>query len=303
MPDLDIPICEPADLAPRAPRSGLPANAIDTHFHVFGPRPDYPFASGRSYTAPDASLADYEHLARKIGFSRAVVVQPSVYGTDNRRTLDVLREARIPMRAVIVADETLPEREWLALHKLGVRGVRINLVFKAGNGLATARALASRIRELGWHLQFLVDVSTIADLADWVRALRVPAVFDHFGHVPTARGLADPGFQALLDLVREGSAWVKLSGAYRITGIPRPPYDDVRPFAEALLAANPERVLWATDWPHPAISVPMPNDGDLVDMALDWTTDPGLRRKLFVTNAERLYGFDTAISRAEEDAC
>jgi predicted TIM-barrel fold metal-dependent hydrolase len=106
-----------------------------------------------------------------------------------------------------------------------------------------------------------------------------------------------------LDLVREGSAWVKLSGAYRITGIPRPPYDDVRPFAEALLAANPERVLWATDWPHPAISVPMPNDGDLVDMALGWTTDPDLRRKLFVTNAEQLYGFDTAISRAEDDAC
>lgn len=303
MPDLSIPICEPADPAPRAPRTPLPVNTVDAHFHVFGPEPDYPFASDRSYTAPDASLFDYARLARKLGFSRAVVVQPSVYGTDNSRTLAALREARMPMRAIVVVDETLPEREWHALDELGVRGVRINLVFKAGKGLDTACALAGRIRELGWHLQFLADVSTMPDLANWIKKLRVPAVFDHFGHVPAARTTADAGFQALLQLVQEGHAWVKLSGAYRVTGTARPPYDDVSPFAGALLAANPERVLWATDWPHPAIAVPMPNDGDLTDMALGWTTDPDLRRKLFVTNAEQLYGFDTATSRIEEITC
>jgi predicted TIM-barrel fold metal-dependent hydrolase len=180
------------------------------------------------------------------------------------------------------------------MHELGVRGVRINLVFKAGRGFDTARAIAGRIRELGWHLQFLVDVSTIPNLAERIRALHVPAVFDHFGHMQAAMGVENAGFQALRELVREGYAWVKLSGAYRITGETAPPYADVRPFAEALIEANADRVLWATDWPHPSIPVPMPNDGDLADMALDWTSDPNLRRKLFSTNAESLYGFDPA---------
>ncbi len=289
---MTIPLCEPADPAPRAPKSPLPANAVDTHFHVFGPERDYPFAPGRSYSAPPAGLDDYERLAHRIGFTRAVVVQPSVYGTDNSRTLAALREARMPTRGVVVVDETLPDREWLDLHELGVRGVRINLVFKAGKGFATAAALADRVRDLGWHFQFLVDVSEVAGLAARVEALRAPAVFDHFGHVSTRKGIADAGFQSLLGLVREGIAWVKLSGAYRITGERHAPYADVRPFADALIGANADRVLWATDWPHPSIPVPMPNDGDLADMALAWTGDPEIRRKLFVANAERLYGFD-----------
>ena len=288
---MGIPLCEPADPALRAPATPLPAHAIDTHFHVFGPERDYPFAPGRSYSAPPASLDDYALLARRIGFSRAVAVQPSVYGTDNRCTLAALRDSPMPMRGIVVIDETLPDREWLDLHELGVRGVRINLVFKAGKGFASAAALAGRVRDLGWHFQFLVDVSEMVDLRNRIEALRVPAVFDHFGHVSARKGIGNAGFQDLLDLVRDGTAWVKLSGAYRITGERRAPYDDVRPFAEALIDASPDRVLWATDWPHPSIPVPMPNDGDLTDLLLRWLPDEAQRRRVLVDNPARLYGF------------
>ncbi|CAN5424303.1 amidohydrolase [soil metagenome] len=287
-----IPACAPADLSPRPPRSALPAHAVDTHFHIFGPATEYPYAAGRSYTPPDASLAQYEHLARRIGFTRAVVVHPSVYGTDTKRTLAILRETRMPMRGVVVIDETVSEHELLRMHNLGVRGARINLLFKAGVGFATARLLADRIRDLGWHLQFLVDVSEIDTLAIEIEALRLPAVFDHFGHVSAGKSIKNTGFQVLLSLVRDGRAWVKLSAPYRITTRQAPPYSDITPFAEALIAANPDRILWGSDWPHPSIAVAMPNDGDLADMAMSWTSDADIRQKFFVTNAERLYGFD-----------
>jgi predicted TIM-barrel fold metal-dependent hydrolase len=150
------------------------------------------------------------------------------------------------------------------------------------------------VRDLGWHLQFLADVSQLPGLAPKVEALRLPVVFDHLGHVPAGKGIQDPGFQDLLTLLRDGVAWAKLSGAYRSTTTHHPPYRDVAPFAQALIAANPDRVLWGSDWPHPSIPVPMPNDGDLVDMVMDWATDEALRRKLFVTNAEALYGFEGA---------
>ncbi|MGB3899665.1 MAG: amidohydrolase family protein [Mesorhizobium sp.] len=288
-----IPLCDPADPRPRAPRTRLPPGTVDTHFHVFGPIEDYPLAPTRGYTPPDAPLAQYEELGRLLGFSRAVAVQPSVYGTDNRRILDAMRQSAMSMRGVAVIDADLPERELLRLHEQGIRGVRINPVFTAGTGFSIARPLADRVRTLGWHLQFLADVSKIADLARAVEALDIPVVFDHMGHVPAGKGVADKGFQALLGLVRDGRAWVKLSGAYRITAQRTPPpYGDAAPFAEALIAANPDRVLWASDWPHPSIPVPMPNDGDLVDMALGWAGEAEIRRKLFVTNAERLYGFE-----------
>ena len=293
---MTIPSCEPADPLPCAPRTKLPIGTVDTHFHVFGPIEDYPFDPARGYTPPDASLAQYEHLAGLLGFSRAVAVQPSVYGFDNSRILAVMREATMPMRGIAVIDPRLPDSDLIRLHEQGIRGVRINPVFTAKAGFSIAKPLADRIRPLGWHLQFLADVSEIAELARSVEALDIPVVFDHLGHIPTYKGTGNPGFQALLELVREGRAWVKLSGAYRITAQhTMPPYSDVAPFAEALVSANPERILWASDWPHPSIAVPMPNDGDLTDMALGWVSDPDIRQKLFVTNAERLYGFESVM--------
>lgn len=267
---------------------------IDTHFHIFGPALQYPYAPGRTYTPPDASLAAYEHLASTIGIARGVIVQPSVYGTDNRRTLDAMRESALEMRALVVIDWEATDAELAALNEKGVRGIRINLIFNQRESFGIAARLADKVRDLGWHIQFLADVSQIPDLARAIEALRLPVVFDHLGHMPTSKGIQQPGFQDLLALLRGGIAWAKLSGTYRSTMRSLPPYSDVAPFAAALIAANPDRVLWGSDWPHPAISVPMPNDGDLVDMMMDWVTDKTLRQKLFVTNAEALYGFEPA---------
>lgn len=289
---MTIPECAPAQPIRRAPLSRLPAGAVDCHFHVFGPEAEFPYTPGRSYTPPDASIAQYELLADTLGFSRAVIVQPSVYGLDNSRTLSFLQRSRIPARAVLVLDPNVSETELAELHQLGVRGVRINLVFAAGLAMAMAADLADKIRDLGWHLQFLADVSQIEDLWGLVRRLDVPVVFDHLGHVPAEKGVADKGFQALLSLVRDGDAWVKLTGAYRVTATKTTPYEDVRPFVDALIDASPKQLVSGTDWPHPSIPVPMPNDADLVDMLGAWLQDEQLRRQIFVTNPERLYEFD-----------
>lgn len=289
---MTIPKCASALPIRRRPVRELPPGAVDCHFHVFGPEGCFPYAPGRSYTPPDASIADYEALADTLGFSRAVIVQPSVYGLDNSRTLSFLRESRIPARAVLVLDPNVSEAELARLHELGVRGVRINLVFAAGLAMATAAGLADKIRNLGWHIQFLADVSQIEDLSGLVRRLRIPVVFDHLGHVPAEKGVANKGFQHLLSLVRDGTAWVKLTGAYRVTGMAAAPYEDVRPFADALVEANPGQLISGTDWPHPSIPIPMPDDADLLDMFASWVDDPDLYQQCFVKNPERLYGFD-----------
>ncbi|MDR5651632.1 amidohydrolase family protein [Ruixingdingia sedimenti] len=279
--------------APPDHAAPLPAGTVDTHFHVFGPAARYPYAEGRSYTPGDASLDDYLRALAPLGVARGVLVQPSVYGTDNTCMLDALRAPPLPLRGIAVVDADVTEAELDAMHALGVRGIRINLVFAAGKGFETARALAPRLKARGWHVQFLVDVSTLPDLRAAVAGLDVALVFDHMGHVPAAKGVGDPGFRALLALMAEGRAWAKVSGAYRMTAPgARPPYGDVAPFAAAVLAANPERVVWASDWPHTALHVPMPDDADLAAMVLDWVRGPALRQRLFVTNPQALYGFD-----------
>lgn len=286
--------CDPYKPVERAPRERLPALGADCHFHVFGPEASYPYADGRSYTPPDASLAAYENLAATFGFGRAVIIQPSPYGQDNSRTLAVLDETRLEMRAVLVLGPDVSEDALADYHRRGVRGVRLNLMFNAGLPMDAAGALAERIRSFGWHLQFLADVSQIADLPKLVDALRVPVVFDHLGHVPAARGVRDPGFQSLLSLVREGRCFVKLSGSYRVTARAELPYEDARPFADALIAANPAQFVWGTDWPHPAIPIPVPDETELQDQFGDWVTDKTLRELILIKTPERLYGFGAA---------
>ncbi len=211
---------------------------------------------------------------------------------DNRRSLEAMTQSRLPMRAVLVVEPAVTDLELAEYHRLGARGVRLNLLFGAGLAIDMAQTLAQRIHDLGWHLQFLADVSAIDDLPGIVERLRVPAVFDHLGHVPAHKGVGNAGFQNLLALLREGLVWVKLSGTYRSTGLAATPYDDTRPFIDALIKANPRQLVWGTDWPHPSIAVAMPDDTDLVDQFGDWVSDPALRQAILVDNPERLYGFD-----------
>lgn len=295
----DIPVCAAPDPNPRPPRRPLPAGSCDSHAHLFGPAAHYPYHPDRNYTPPDASRESYLHLLRTLGFQRAVLVQPSVYGTDNSRMVDALALAQddpagIDWRGVAVLDTQTSDAELERLHALGVRGVRMNLVFRGGIDTDTATALAERIAPLGWHLQFLVDISQFDNFAGFASRLPVPSVVDHMGHLPAALGPSHPAFADLLALLREGRTWVKLSGPNRLTAGKLPPFHDVDPLAAALIDAAPQRLVFGTDWPHVQLPTPMPNDGDLMDEFYRWIdNDDGLAERILVANPAELYGFES----------
>jgi predicted TIM-barrel fold metal-dependent hydrolase len=284
--------CPPPDPHPRSPRFTVPANSCDCHAHIIGPADKYPFVSDRSYTPPDALLPDYLNVLAALGLQRAVLVQPSVHGTDNTVMMEAIAAAKnVSMRAVVVVPTTVTEDELLWLHQRGARGVRLNLIYSGGaTSLAIAAEIAAKIRNFGWHLQFLVDVSELGRELAQLSKLNIPMVFDHMGHLPAVKTVRDPGFQSLLELVRQGNTWVKLSGAYRLTS-EEYPYLDVRPFVDELLDACPQRLLWGTDWPHTVCRVHMPNDGDLLDLLHMWIPDRRSVTQTLVENPAHLYGF------------
>ncbi len=288
------PPCQGPDFAPRAASFRPPPAAVDTHFHVFADPARYPFASDRSYTPPEAPLEAYLRMQDALGLARGVLVQPSVYGTDNRLLLDILRAHGDRFRGIAVIGPKTGDGALEALDTAGVRGVRMNLLFRGGLEIADAERVARRIAALGWHLQVLIDVSRSPETVRRLGGLGLPLVFDHLGHMPAGKGVDDAGFQAMLALLREGRAWVKLSGAYRLSAEPRPPYRDVAPLARAILETAPERALWGSDWPHPSVAKPMPNDGALLDLLADWAPDPALRRRILCDNPAALYGFAEA---------
>ncbi len=284
------PLCAAADPNPKKPVFTPPPRSCDCHAHIIGPQSRYPYTPHRSYTPPDAPLTSYREMLDTLGLERAVIVQPSFYGTDNRATLDAIRQGGPNFRGIVVVDEDIDVAEMERMHDLGVRGVRINLLFKSGIEVSDVRKMADTIAPFGWHLQMLVDVSEFSEL-DTLAKLPVEVVFDHMGHMPTSIGVNHPGFRKMLAMLEREKAWVKLSGAYRITCRKDLPYKDTTPYAQTIIETNPERVVWATDWPHPYINVPMPNDGDLLDLLYAWAPDDQLREQILVTNPAKLYDF------------
>jgi len=285
------PVCQGPDPSPRRPRIKVPAGACDTHAHVFGPSERYPLMDDRTYTPPDAPLATYRRLQKILGVERAVLVQPSVYGTDNTAMLDALGVAGDTFRGIAVVEIGVSEKQLTALHRAGVRGVRVNLLYKGGISLAMLDRLANKIKMFDWHVQLLVDVSDCPEFWRIADKLPVDIVIDHMGHMSASKGVDDPGFRSLLSLVKDGGAWVKLSGPYRMTARGHTPYADVAGLARTLIDAAPDRMLWASDWPHPFVQIAMPNDGELLDMLANWAPDPKVRQKILVDNPARLYGF------------
>lgn len=293
--DSGPPLCAGPDPAPSKPALAFAPGACDTHFHIFGPMAKYPYSPDRIYTPPDALLADWKRLAATLGVERGVIVQPSVYGSDNAVTLANLAAMRGIWRAVVVVENDITDTELERMHALGVRGIRFNVVDVATDKgklpMHGARRMAERIRPLGWHVQFLMHVDEYPDLERMFDDFPTDIVIDHFGYMKAAKGPQHPGFAAFLRLLGGGRCWVKFTGAYRISGEPRLPYSDVTPLAHALLAANAERVVWGTDWPHPKHDGVMPDDGAMCDRLADWVPDAALRRKVLVDNPARLYGF------------
>lgn len=280
---VDIPGPDPV---PHPPAFEMPEGAWDTHFHVIDRQ--YGYTPGRSYTPPAAPRENLLALHKALGIERGVFVQVSAHGTDNRAMLDALGQTPA-YRGVAVVDSHVSDDELDAMHAVGVRGVRVNVLFGGGVGFDHMQRLGERIARLGWHMQLLVDVSAPDMPWDVVENLPCERVIDHMGHADCGLGLDNPGFQRLLRLAGAGGCWVKISGTERISRKTAPPFDDVVPFARALIAAAPDRCVWGSDWPHVKLAVPMPNDGDLLDLLPTWAPDEEQRRKILVDNPLRLY--------------
>ncbi|MGC6530927.1 MAG: amidohydrolase family protein [Candidatus Puniceispirillaceae bacterium] len=290
--------CAPANKTITTPRMALPEGACDCHFHIFdAPSIQVPM---RGYSAPPATVSDYRILQKTLGFQRSVIVQPSVYGSDNETSLSVC-QSDPNMKAVIVVDDDVTDAQLRTFHDRGAVGCRVNLLFASGidySGIDYSdrqsdklTALAKRIADYGWHLQLLADISQCEDWLPALADLPVPVMFDHMGHMPAHLGTSHPAFQRFLSYLADGKIWAKLSAAYRITNPESEGYDDVAAFVSSLVDANPEQLVWGTDWPHPKIPGAMPDDGDLVNWLFDWIPNGAHQKAIFTDNPEKFYGF------------
>lgn len=275
--------------AKRSPAFNLPPNACDAHCHVFGPAAVFPYAEGRRYTPEDAPKEALSALHGRLGVGRAVIVQASCHGADNRAMLDCIASAPARYRGVAIVDGNFRERDLAALHDGGVRGVRFNFVRHLGGApdMHEFHRVIERIRPLGWHVVLHLDAPDIEPLSETIRALPVPFVIDHMGRVDAALGVEQPALQALLRLAALDNCWIKVCGAERIS---IPPFKDAIPIAQAILAALPDRTLWGTDFPHPNLKHPV-DEADLVDLLPAFSADPAVLRRLLVENPAQLYGF------------
>jgi len=280
------------DPNPVKPRFAMLPGACDAHCHIFGPAEKFPYAPERRYTPPDAPRERLRALHDHLGIERAVLVQASCHGADNRAMLDAIAWSGGAWRGVAMVGPQVDERELESLHKGGVRAVRFNFVQHLGGAPDPAvfeRTLAM-IRPLGWHVVLHFDAEDLETHAEQLKRIPVPFVIDHMGRVQAGHGLGQKPFRLLLDLMKNELAWVKVSGAERVSTAGKP-FHDALPFATALLEAAPDRVLWGTDFPHPNVKV-MPNDGELVDLLPLLSSDATALKKLLVDNPARLYWTD-----------
>jgi predicted TIM-barrel fold metal-dependent hydrolase len=253
---------------------------------------NYPVAPSATLKPPDALVADYKLLQERLGTSRNVVVTPSTYGTDNRVTLDAMAQIGATARGVAVVDTSVSDAELKRLNDLGVRGIRFNLVQAGATTAEMIEPLSKRINDLGWHIQIHMKGEQIAGIEDLLLRVPSPIVFDHLGRLAQPDALDSPGFKTISKLIDKGKTWVKLSGAYQDSKVGAPSYSDTIPVARAYIKAAPQRVVWASDWPHPT-EKEKPDDAVLFDLLAEWAPDPASRMLILVQNPATLYGFST----------
>ncbi|MCP1756532.1 putative TIM-barrel fold metal-dependent hydrolase [Bradyrhizobium elkanii] len=284
----------------------VPAGACDCHTHIHGDPEKFPFFAGRVYTPEPASPEEMSALHKALHVERVVIVTPSVYGPDNSSTLFGITARGPTARGVAVIDDKTSESDLDAMNKAGFRGIRLNLATGGVNDPNVGRqrfsAAIERMKARGWHVQLFTSLAMISAIKDLVATAPVPVVFDHFGGAEAALGTGQPGFADLLALVKSGKAYVKISGAYRASKL-APDYADATPLAQALIAANAERIVWGTDWPHPDSVTPQGkkvtdvtplfqiDDGRLLNQLPVWAPDAAVRKAILVDNPARLYGF------------
>ena len=271
-----------------SPKLKAPANACDCHMHIYDAK--YPTDPKATLKPADALVADYKLLQKRIGASRNVVVTPSTYGTDNRVTLDAIAQIGPTARGVAVVDATVTDAELKRLNDLGIRGIRFNLVQAGATTAEMIEPLSRRVNDLGWHIQIHMKGEQIAGIEDLLLRVPSPIVFDHLGRLAQPNALDNPGFKTISKLIDKGRTWVKLSGAYQDSKVGPPSYSDTIPVARAYIKAAPQRVVWASDWPHPT-EKEKPDDAVLFDLLAEWAPDPASRTFILVQNPATLYGF------------
>jgi D-galactarolactone isomerase len=275
-----------------APRLKAPAGTCDTHLHIYGPADKYPEAPTSPFTPPVAPVEAYKTVMTRLGIGRAVVVQPSAYGKDNRCTLDAVSSLGLDRaRAVVVVDAEATDETIEALSGAGAVGVRFHMLPGGVLPWEIIEEMAARVAEHRWHVQLQLDGRLLPERQAIIRSLPGRLVIDHTGKFLEPVKTDDPAFKVLLGLVERGNTWVKLSAPYETSKSGPPTYDDVGALARALIAAAPERMMWATNWPHPSAQPNPPDDAMLLDMLLDWCPDEATRHKILVDNPAGLYGF------------
>ena len=284
------PIAGP-DPKPVKPQYTPPPGACDSHCHIFGPAAKFPYAPERRYTPPDAPKEKLRALHDHLGFSRAVLVQASCHGGDNRAMLDAIAWSRGAWRGVAMVGNEVTERELDELHEGGVRGVRFNFVRRLVD--VTPRdqleRVAARVAPLGWHIVVYFEMPDLPDFEAFFTALPTTVVVDHMGTPTVKKGVADPENQRFLRMLdKHRNIWSKVTCPERMT-LTGPPYDDVVPFGRTLVEYFPDRVLWGTDWPHPNMKREAPDDGVLVDYVPKIAPSAGEQKALLIDNPMRLY--------------
>ena len=277
-----------------SPKLKAPPNACDCHHHIYDPA-RFPMVDTPGRPPPsNGSMVEFRQLQKRIGTTRHIVVQPRNYGVENEITLDALKQAAGNARGVAVVRPTITDAELKRFNEAGVRGIRFSIGDPKSRVVQPdmIEPLAQRIAPLGWHIQFNMEAEQVVEMADLLRRLPTPLVFDHLGNPTLPAGIDHPSHAIIRGLIDKGRTWVKVSGAYSNTKIGPPDYPDATKIAQTFVKAAPERCVWGSDWPHPTMpDNNKPDDSVLFDLLLVWAPDEATRNRILVTNPEVLYGF------------
>tara|TARA_R110002020_G_scaffold458434_1_gene675828 strand:+ start:18753 stop:19583 length:831 start_codon:yes stop_codon:yes gene_type:complete len=274
----------------RKPELQIPSLSCDCHSHILGPQDRFPYVPDRSFSAPDASCASYLDMLGTLGIERMIIVQPSVYGSDNSRTVAAIAELGVERaRGVAMVPATVDAGELRRLDEAGIRATRFIATARGGPSLEELPGVARAVAEFGWHIEMYVPPHLWESLLPVVSDLPVPVVFDHMGGIPAGTTVSDPTLSRILHLLETEKAWVKLTG-YRnsMTGHP---YEDVDELARIFVERAPDRCVWGSDWPHTNVQGHMPDDGDLLDQFGNWATDKTVQARILRDNPAKLYKF------------
>jgi 2-pyrone-4,6-dicarboxylate lactonase len=282
---------------PSRPKHVVPAMAWDTHAHVFGPYDRFPFAEPSRYPPPNAPTERHQQMLASVGIELGVLVQPAPYAADASAIVNAARASKGRVRGVASATANVSDDTLSRLDREGIRGLRFVEMRSGGQrypgsiGADQLGDLAPRVRNLGWHAEFWAMCDDYPVLLPEATKHGIPVVLEHMASPRLEAGVCDPSFQSVLRFLSEGKIWVKLTVCRNSNR--GPDYSDLRPFHDALVAANPERLLWGSDWPFVRMGDSAPDVGALLDLLFEWVPDHAIRERILVHNPRDLYNFRT----------